>query len=53
MVKNLPAMQNSGIDPSARKIPRRIEWQPMAVFFPGVLHRQEPSGLQSMELQTE
>ena len=42
MVKNLPA--NAGdigdMDPWARNIPWRREWQPTPVFLPGKLHGQ-------------
>ena len=35
MIKHLPAMQEAGFDPWARKIPWRMEWQPTVVFLPG------------------
>ena len=38
MVKNLPAMQETGFDPWVGKIPWRREWQPTPVFWPGEFH---------------
>ena len=35
MVKNLPAMQETGFDPWVGKIPWRRAWQPTPVFLPG------------------
>ena len=35
MVKNLPAMQETGFDPWVGKIPWRREWLPTPVFVPG------------------
>ena len=40
MVKNLPAVQETRLDPWIGKIPRRRKWQPVAVFLPGKSHRQ-------------
>ena len=40
LVKNLPAMQETGLDSWVRKIPRRRKWQPTPVFLPGESHRQ-------------
>ena len=40
MVKNLPAMQETGFNPSVGKIPWRREWLPTAVFLPGEFHGQ-------------
>ena len=40
MVKNLPAMQETGFDPWVRKIPWRRKWQPTPVFLPGESHGQ-------------
>ena len=39
-VQNLPAVQETGFDPWARKIPWRREWQPTPVFWPGKSHGQ-------------
>ena len=33
MVKNLPAMQETGLNLWVRKTPWRREWQPTPVFF--------------------
>ena len=41
MVKQLPAMQETGFDPWVGKIPWRRKWQPTPVFFPGELHGQK------------
>ena len=40
MVKNLPTTQETGVDPSVRKIPWRKEWQPTPVFLLGEFHGQ-------------
>ena len=40
MVKNLPAVQETGFDPWVRKIPWRRKWQPTPVFLPGESHGQ-------------
>ena len=40
MVKNLPAIWETGFDPWVRKIPWRREWQPTSVFLPGKSHGQ-------------
>ena len=40
IVKNLPAMQETGFDPWIRKIPWRREWQPTPVFLPREFHGQ-------------
>ena len=40
MVRNLPAMQETGFDPWAGKIPWRRKWQPTPVFLPGESHGQ-------------
>ena len=40
MVKNLPAMQETGFDPWVRQIPWRREWLPTPVFLPGGFHGQ-------------
>ena len=37
-VKNLPAMQETGLDPWVGKIPWRRERQPTPVFWPGESH---------------
>ena len=45
MVKNLPAMQETGFDLWDQKIPWRSEWQPIPVFLPGEFHGQRsPAG---------
>ena len=41
MVKNLPAMQETGFDPWISKIPWRREWQLTPVFLPGEFHGQK------------
>ena len=52
MVKNLPAMQQTGFDPWIGKIPWRRAGQPTPVFLPGEPPwTEEPGGLQSMESQ--
>ena len=38
MVKNLPAMQETGFDPWVWKIPWRCKWKPTPVFLPGEFH---------------
>ena len=40
MVKNLPAMQETGSDPWVEKIPWRKEWLPTPAFLPGESHGQ-------------
>ena len=40
MVKNLPAIQETGFIPWVGKIPWRREWQPTPVFLPGESHGQ-------------
>ena len=40
MGKNLPAMQETGLDPWVGKIPWRRAWQQAPVFFPGEFHAQ-------------
>ena len=40
VVKNPPAMQETGFDPWAGKIPWRRAWQPTPVFLPGESHGQ-------------
>ena len=40
LVKNLPAMQETQVDPWVRKIPWRRKWQPTPVFLPGKSHGQ-------------
>ena len=35
MVKNLPAMPETLVNPGVRKIPWRRKWQPFQVFLPG------------------
>ena len=39
-VKNLPAMQETQVDPMVGKIPWRREWQYIPIFFPGEFHGQ-------------
>ena len=52
MVKNLPAMQETGFDPGVRKVPWRKEWQTTPGFLPGKSPwTEEPRGLQSMGLK--
>ena len=44
-VKNLPAMQDTWVDPKVRKIPYRREWLPTPIFLPGEFHGQRrPEG---------
>ena len=40
MVKNLPAMQETGFDPWVGKIPWRRKWHPTLVLWPGEFHGQ-------------
>ena len=40
MVKNLPAMQETQVDPCIGKILCRREWLPTPVFLPGEFHGQ-------------
>ena len=40
LVKNLPAMQETRVDPWVRKIPSRREQLPTPVFLPGEFHGQ-------------
>ena len=40
MVKNLPAMQDSGFNPWVGKSPWRRKWPPTPVFLPGEFHGQ-------------
>ena len=40
MVKNLPAMRETGFDPWVRKVPWSRKWQPTSVFLPGEFHGQ-------------
>ena len=40
VAQNLPAMQETGLNPWVRKIPWRREWQSTPVFLPGKSHRQ-------------
>ena len=40
VVKNLPAMQETGFDSWVGKIPWRRKWQSTPVFLPGKSHRQ-------------
>ena len=40
MVKNLPAMQETGFDPCVGKIPWRREWLPTPIFLLGEVHGQ-------------
>ena len=39
-VKNLPAMQETGVQSLGLEDPWRREWQPTLVFLPGELHGQ-------------
>ena len=38
IIKNLPPMRETGLDPWVRKIPWRRKWQPTPVFLPGDSH---------------
>ena len=40
MVKNLPAVQETGFDPWVGKIPWKRAWQPTQAFLSGESHRQ-------------
>ena len=40
MVKNLPAVWETGFDPWVGKIPWKRAWQPTPVFLPGEAHGQ-------------
>ena len=40
MVKNLPAMQETGFNPWVEKIPWSRKWLPTPVFLPGEFHGQ-------------
>ena len=40
VVKNLPAVQETGFDPWVRKIPWRKKWLPAPVFLPVESHGQ-------------
>ena len=40
MVKNLPAMQETRVQPLGWEDPQRREWQPTPAFLPGELHGQ-------------
>ena len=49
LVKNPPAMWETGFDPWVGKIPWRGSWRPTLVFLPGEFPwTQEPGGLQSI-----
>ena len=51
MVKNLPAMQKTRVQPWVRKTPWRREWLPTPVFLSGEFHGQRSLAV-SMGLQT-
>ena len=52
MVKSLPAVQKTWVDPWVGKIPWRRKWQPSAVFLAWKIPwTEELSRLQSMQLQ--
>ena len=52
MVKNLPALQKTGLDPWVGKILWRKEWLPTPVFWPGEFHGQRRlAGYSSMGSQ--
>ena len=52
MVKNLPAMQQTGFDPWVGKIPWRREWLPTPVILVWrIPWTEEPDGLQFKGLQ--
>ena len=40
IVKNLPAMQETRVDPLVGKIPWRRQWQSSPIFLPGEFHGQ-------------
>ena len=40
MVKNLPVMQETRLDPWVGKIPWKKKWLPTPVFLPGEFHAQ-------------
>ena len=54
LVKNLPAVLETGFDPWVGKIPWRRKWQPTAVSLPGKSHGQRslvgcsPRGLKEL-----
>ena len=56
MVKNLPAMQETRLDPWISKIPWRKEWQLTPVFLPGEFHGQkslvgfDPRGCKGLDM---
>ena len=54
MVKSLPAVQKTWVDPWVGKIPWRREWQPIPIFLPGEFHgkRSLAGYMQSMGLQS-
>ena len=52
MVKNPPAMWETGFDPWVKKILWRRAWQPTLLFLPGECPwTEKPGRLQSMESQ--
>ena len=55
VVKNLPVhagdVRDAGLISGWENPLERRPWQPIAVFLPGEAHGEEPSGLQSTELQ--
>ena len=51
MVKNLPAMRETGFDPCVGKIPWRRERLPTPVFWPGEFHgRYRPWGCKKLDV---
>ena len=53
MVKILPAMQDTQVDPWVRKIPWRREWQPTPVFLPREFHGQRILAIYSPRGRTQ
>ena len=52
MVKNLPVIQETQIQPLGQKIPWKREWLPTPLFLPGEFHKQRSLvGYKSMGLQ--
>ena len=49
MVRNLPEIQESMLEPWVRKIPWRREWQPTPVFLPGEFHGQRSQACYSTQ----
>ena len=45
MIKNVPAMQETQVDPWVGKIPWRREWLPTPAFLPGEFYGQKSNWL--------